>query len=108
MHVLWNRDEATISDICDGLRPRPVRATIQTMLRILEKKQYVRHRVEGRTFVYRPTIDRRVAISRAVQKLVSSFFSRSRGELVLHLLDEDDLDRETRQRAKKLLEELDG
>jgi BlaI family transcriptional regulator, penicillinase repressor len=107
MQVLWKRGEATITDICNDLRPKAVRATVQTMLRILERKRYVRHRLDGRTFVYCALVGRNAAIGRAVQKLSSSFFARSSGALVLHLLDQHDLDPETRSRAKRLLEERD-
>lgn len=105
MRVLWARGEVTIGDVCDALRPPAARATVQTMLRILERKRYVRHRIEGRTFVYRAIVDDATASSRAVDHLVERFFDHSHNALVLRLLDGRRVDAATLEQVRKLLNE---
>ena len=56
MRILWRRGAATIADLGEDLKPPSARATIQTMLRIMERKRYVKHRVDGRSFVYRAVL----------------------------------------------------
>jgi predicted transcriptional regulator len=104
MRVLWDRGEVTIGDVCDTLAPL-ARASVQTMLRILERKRYVRHRTDGRTFVYRATVDDGTASQRAVDQLVERFFDRSEGALVMRLLDRRGADAATLRRVRALLDE---
>ncbi len=106
MRVIWDRDgEATIGDVCDALQPPAARATVQTMLRILERKRYVRHRVDGRSFVYRAIVDDGTASQRAVDHVVERFFDRSEGALVMRLLDRRGVDAATLRRVRALLDE---
>jgi BlaI family transcriptional regulator, penicillinase repressor len=105
MRVLWERGEVTIGDVCDALRPPAARATVQTMLRILERKRYVKHRTDGRTFVYRALVDDQTASGRAVDHLVERFFDRSEGALVMRLLDRRGADAATLRRVRALLDE---
>ena len=59
MRVLWGAGEATVNDVHEalleshGLAP----TTIATMLKKMERKGVVKHRTEGRRFVYRPHAD---------------------------------------------------
>jgi BlaI family transcriptional regulator, penicillinase repressor len=109
MRVLWERGgEATIGDVCDVLDPPAARATVQTMLRILERKRYVRHRADGRTFVYRALVDDEAASQRAVDHLVERFFDRSEDALVMRLLDRRGVDAVTLERVRALLDEEDA
>ena len=105
MRVLWQRGEVTIGDVCDALGPAVARATVQTMLRILERKRYVKHRNEGRTFVYRAIVDDATASGRAVDHLVERFFDRSEGALVMRLLDRRGADAATLRKVRALLDE---
>jgi BlaI family penicillinase repressor len=105
MRILWQRGEATISDICEGLKPQPARATAQTMLRIMERKKYVRHYEDGRSFVYRPAIDRAAASERAVKHLISNFFPHTSGALVMRLLNARDLDESALDKVRAILDE---
>jgi BlaI family penicillinase repressor len=74
-------------------------------LRILERKRYVRHRIEGRSFVYRALVDDEAASERAVDDLVDRFFDRSEGALVMRLLDRRGVDAATLRRVRALLDE---
>ena len=105
MRVLWARGEVTIGDVCDALAPPAARATVQTMLRILERKRYVKHRTDGRSFVYRALVDDVTASGRAVDNLVERFFERSEGALVMRLLDRRGADAATLRRVRALLDE---
>src|SRR3984957_20779771 len=88
MEVLWSRGSATVSEALSAL-PASDRAafnTVQTILRILEDKGYVKHRVEGRAFRYVPIVDREQARSSAVKHVLQAFFNRAPAQLAIKLI----------------------
>jgi predicted transcriptional regulator len=89
MEVLWTKEQATVSEVMDGL-PKTVDlaySTVLTTLRILENKGYLRHVKDGRAFVYRPLVEKSVAQESAVAHLVRRFFADSPELLVLNLIE---------------------
>ena len=104
MEVLWSRGEATVGDVVDALgTPAPAYNTVLTTLRILEKKGYVRHRTDGRAFVYSAKIGRDEARSTVIDYVVSRFFDNSPRALMLKLLDADQIDDAEANRIRALL-----
>ena len=104
MEVLWSRGEATVGDVVEALgTPAPAYNTVLTTLRILEKKGYVRHRTDGRAFVYSAKIGRDEARSTVIDYVVSRFFDNSPRALMLKLLDADQIDDAEANRIRALL-----
>jgi predicted transcriptional regulator len=93
MEVLWNAGSGTVSEVLGALdSPRPLAFnTVQTTLRILEQKGYVRHTEEGRAFRYFPAVARNEVSQNAVHSIVRRFFDGSPGALALALLKNEDL-----------------
>jgi BlaI family transcriptional regulator, penicillinase repressor len=57
--------------------------TTQTLLRIMEEKGLVAHRVQGRTFIYRPKYSR----ARASSSFLHKVFDGALDQLVLSMLE---------------------
>lgn len=110
MEVLWRRGPSTVAEVLASLPPETHLAfnSVQTTLRILEQKGYVRHTEAGRAFVYHPLVDRAQASRSAVDALVARFFRNSRAELALSLVDNEQLDAPTRRLLAEKLAELDA
>ena len=89
MDVLWSKAPATVSAVIEKLAANPPLAysTVITTLRILETKGYVRHRKEGRAFLYEPVMARSEARRSAVANLVRRFFAGSPELLMAHLFE---------------------
>jgi BlaI family penicillinase repressor len=106
MTVLWERTSATVADIVERLSAeRPVNySTVQTLLRILEKKGYIEHRKSGRAFVYKPVVDQQQARRRALKHLVSRLFDGSPSLLVLNVLEHERIAPDELKRLKQLLD----
>jgi predicted transcriptional regulator len=104
MEVLWHAGTGTVSEVLASLQaPRPLAFnTVQTILRILERKGYVRHRAEGRAFRYVPLVDRAAASRNAVQTVVRRFFG-SPGALAVNLVESGDLDAGTLARIRRVI-----
>ena len=105
MAVLWRTRTATVADVVDALKETATvsYSTVQTILRILEKKGYVRHEKIARAFIFHPVVDERQARRRALHHLVSRLFDGSPSLLVLNVLDDEELDAEELARVKKLI-----
>ncbi len=102
MKVLWTKDDVTVADVHAALASERGLAytTVATMLRRLEERGLVRHRVEGRTFLYRPAVAE-VDVSRSMaDHLLDRLFRGSMAEMVRHLLS-------TREVSKKELAALE-
>jgi predicted transcriptional regulator len=56
---------------------------VRTVLRRLEEKGYLRHEVDGRTFVYHATQHRRGVAARAVQQIIDRFCGGSVEQLLV-------------------------
>jgi predicted transcriptional regulator len=77
-----------------------------TIIRILEKKGYVKHVKEKdtRAHVYIAQVGRIDATRFEVRHLVSRFFGNSHEQLVLNALEETSIDAEELDRLRRLLE----
>ena len=106
MTVLWERSSATVADIVAALEPQgPVNySTVQTLLRIREKKGYVAHRKAGRAFVYSPVIDQQQARRHALSHLLTRLFNGSPSLLVLNILEHETIAPDELKRLKQLLD----
>lgn len=94
MKVLWQHGPSTVGVVVDELaggRRAPAYNTVLTMMRILEKKGYVRHRKEGRAFVFEAVVDAAHARRSALRYMLDRFFDNSPGTLVLSLLEHEDV-----------------
>lgn len=105
MKVIWQLRQATVADVVAAIAgDRVSYSTVQTMLRILEKKGYVAHRKSGRAFMYRPVVDQKQARRKALRHLVARFFDNSPSLLILNVLEDKQIDPREIERLRKLLE----
>jgi BlaI family transcriptional regulator, penicillinase repressor len=87
MDILFARGRATGPEIQEGLADKPNYSSVRTILRVLERKGYVRHFEEGLRYVYEPTVARAAASRSALQRIIRTFFDGSAKEAVAALLD---------------------
>jgi predicted transcriptional regulator len=105
MEVLWRRQEATVADVVRSVKKRPATySTVQTILRILETKGYVRHEKVERAFVYKPVVDQAQARRRALRHLVSRLFDGSPSLLVSNVLEDETIEPTELKRLKELID----
>lgn len=91
MDRLWELGSATAEQIRAGLSGKPHDSTVRTLLRILEEKGCVKHRRDGRSFVYEPAVQRERVQRRTLGNVIRNFFSGSPQELVLRLVEDEQL-----------------
>jgi len=85
--LLWAHGAMTASAVRKALQRELKDATIRTVLRRLEEKGYVAHRVESGTFIYTAVESRERAAAKAVKRIVDSFCDGSLERVLLGLVD---------------------
>jgi predicted transcriptional regulator len=88
MRVIWKRGEATVADVVTALgRAQLAYTTVATMLRKMEARGLVRHRVEGRTFIYKALVAEEQVSRKMTDHLLERLFQGSLAGMVSHLLN---------------------
>jgi len=78
MQILWDLDEGLVKDIRDRFpEPRPSRITVSTVVRILEKKNFVSHKAYGNVFVYFPLVTKEEYSKNQLFGLMENYFGNS-------------------------------
>ena len=105
MEILWSSGEATSEQIREALAPANVLkdSTVRTVLRRLEKKDFVSHTVDGRTFLYNPKVPRGHAASRLLRQIIDRVCAGSVETLLVGMVNDRMLTPAELQRlAKKI------
>jgi BlaI family transcriptional regulator, penicillinase repressor len=91
MKVIWSLGEASARQIQERLRGDQHYNSVMTIIRVLEKKNHLTHREEGRSHVYRAVVDPGRARTRVLKHLVKQVFGGSATSVVLNLVETGDL-----------------
>lgn len=107
LKILWERGEASVREVYEVMRVTApiVQNTVQAFLRTMEEKGQVDHRVEGRTFVYRPLPARDATTRGLLTSLLDRAFDGALDQLVESALS---VRRPTRDELARLRALVDG
>ncbi len=107
MKVLWERSEATVAEVHETLARELDLAytTIATMLRKMEGRGLVKHRVEERKFIYRPQVKEDEVASKMSAHFIEGLFEGSLADMMSHLLSTQEISREELERLEKMIAE---
>ncbi len=99
MDIVYRLGEATVADVVGHIPDEPGYHPIRVAMANLEEKGLLRHRREGKRYVFSPVIPEEKAKRSAIGHLLKTFFSDSPSRAILTLLDmssselsEEDLD----------------
>jgi predicted transcriptional regulator len=105
MEVLWTLGPSNSEQVRNALAAkRPLKdSTVRTILRRLQEKGYVRHKVEGRTFIYSGVEQPRNLAVRAVRQIIDRFCDGSVEQLLVGMVEDEVIDRrELQQLAQRI------
>lgn len=76
LRLVWQLSKATVQEIQDALPANRGIAykTVQTLLRRLEEKGYIKHRMEGKAYVFFPAIKQEAVVKRTVLDFLDRLF----------------------------------
>ena len=104
MEVIWKQGEVTVSEVRDSLKRKLARNTVQTMMVRLEEKGWLKHREQGRAFIYSANVPRTVSLGAKVTQLVDRFFGGSPEEMVTALIEYRGLSKAEAERIRAMIE----
>jgi len=108
MQHLWKMGEGTVSDVQKALpKDRALAYTsISTILRILEQKDILTTRKEGRGHVYIPKVPKSEYETHSLKHMIDKVFEGTPVGLVKQLLGNIELDPKELKEIKKLIEQI--
>jgi BlaI family penicillinase repressor len=92
MNILFQRGEATVSEVMADLPDPPTYSAVRSILRILAEKKLITHREDGPRYVYLPAVSPERAADEALNQVVRTFFDGSAEAAVTALLRLSDAD----------------
>lgn len=101
LKALWALGSGSVREVHRRMCPDGELAfnTVQTLLRIMDEKGLVRHRAQGRTFVYKPAYSR----DRVTARLLHRVFDGALEQVVLSLLQVKDTSEEELRGLERLI-----
>ena len=107
MKIVWNRKSATVRDVYEALlQERQIAyTTVMTMMKILEKKKFLKKRQQDRAFVYQPVRPKDQVIRTMVQDFVTRVFDGSAEPLLVHLVKDRHLSEKEVREIARMIEE---
>ncbi len=104
MKVVWQREHATVRDVYEALleRRKVAYTTVMTMMKILERKKYLKKTQADRAYLYRPAQPKRKVVGDMVRDFVNRVFNGSATPLLVHLVEEHDLSPEDLEEIAQL------
>lgn len=106
MHILWQLEEGNVAAILNELpEPKPAYNTVSTIVRILESKNFVDYRKEGRGHIYFPKIKKTDYSNQSLQKLMEGYFQGSFKSMVSFFMKKNDI---SIQEMEEILKEINS
>ena len=106
MKALWEREraEANVSEVHEALGSADLAyTTVATMLRKMEARGLVKHRNEGRRFLYRATVSPDAVSQGMAGDLLERMFEGSLADMLNHLLNAREVSRDELTQLEKLI-----
>lgn len=95
MLILWKLGESTIREVMSELSaPDTPYTTVSTVVRVLEKKEFVGHKAVGTTYLYYPLVQKKDYLKGYLSGIVSNYFDGSFSRMAAFFAKENDLDME--------------
>jgi BlaI family transcriptional regulator, penicillinase repressor len=105
MNVVWELGEATVGQVRDRLAPEKELAytTVLSVMQKLEKAGWIKHRSDGRSYVYLPRRSRTDAERSALRQFTERAFGGDQLVLFQHLLDDERMTEAELAELRKML-----
>lgn len=109
MKIVWQKRQVTVRDVYETLlaRRKIAYTTVMTMMRVLERKGYVKTTRVERAYVYRPTRPERQVLRSMVREFVDRVFGGSAQPLLVHLVEDRRLSSKQLDEIERLIREAE-
>jgi len=105
MEAIWELGEASVHQVREHLNGRKLAyTTVLTTLQKLEKAGWLKHRNEGKSYVYFATTSRDEAGAGSVRGFLKRVFENDAVAMFQHLISEGDLNEDDLSELRKMIE----
>ncbi len=108
MEIVWALGEVTVNEVRERLGRELARNTVQTTMVRLEEKGWLKHREEGRSFIFSAKVPRTVSLGARVAQMVDQYFTGSPEEMVTALIEYRGLNSREADRIRKMIEQAEA
>jgi len=107
LRTVWQLDKAGVQEVYENFpTKRKIRfTTVQTLLRRLEKKGYLKHRARGNAHIYYAAVNMESVLKKTVSDFLERVFGGDPIPLMLYLAKHGKLTTEDIKKLMKLVEE---
>jgi predicted transcriptional regulator len=92
MNILWELEEAVVKEIVDNFdNPKPAYTTVATVLKVLEKKNFVSHENIGNTHLFSPEVSKVDYTKFQLSNLLVNYFNGSFPKMATFFARENDI-----------------
>jgi BlaI family transcriptional regulator, penicillinase repressor len=105
LKVMWEIGEGVVTDIIEKLpNPKPAYNTVSTVIKVLEKKGYVLHKVYGKTYVYFPVVSKKDYAQYVLKDTIKGLFNNSVNQALSFFVKQKDISIRELEELKKMIE----
>jgi predicted transcriptional regulator len=90
MEMIYTTGQGTAAELQTAMPDPPTYSTVRTLLRILEEKGHLTHRLDGQRYVYLPIQPLKQAARSSLRHVLNTFFSGSVEQAVATLMEAED------------------
>ena len=93
MHIIWQLDRCLVKDIIERLGQADIpHSTISSVVRLLEKKEFVGHKAYGKTHEYFPLVSKEEYAQQGISSMMKKYFGGSPMNLVSFLIKNENIE----------------
>ena len=104
IEIVWELGEANVEQVRARLPRRPAYTTVLTVLQKLERAGWLRHRAEGRSYVWRAARTRQAEGVSALKRFAERVFDGDRRLLFEHLLADEKLSAKDLDELRRMID----
>lgn len=105
MQILWKIKKGFVKDILEKFpEPKPAYNTVSTIVRILEKKEFIGHNAYGKSHEYFPMVSKPEYTKTYLSGFVTNYFSDSYKQLVSFFSKDSKLSISEMEEIKDMIE----
>ncbi|WP_290791371.1 BlaI/MecI/CopY family transcriptional regulator [Flavihumibacter sp. UBA7668] len=106
MQSIWQIGEGNVKAFLEKMpEPQPPYTTLASTVKNLEKKGYLKSRMIGNTYVYRPTITEEEYKKRFMKDFIQGYFDNSYKAMVNFFIEQEQMSKEE---LKEILDMIEG
>ena len=108
MNIIWELRNCCVEDVVSRLPddPKPAYNTVQTFMRILEQKEFLAHKREGKKHIFYPLVEKPEYTRWSLKHMKDNLFGGSAKSLLNTFISDTELSESDISDLMSILEEL--